>query len=531
MTINALLLAVALTADPSLPTTPDEVWQAAAIDLSTVQPKDRPYIRYVSLWPWPASSQPSLHSALSFWCNSLSWNPKAIIPQQVPGGLWRIDLRNYYWEHKAWESVAKFDPYFLVSQKGHDGKLIRGWIDPTVEAALRYDTGSSKPILRADWFLARTSLDGDKGFFQGFYSQILGLPKTQQELLAILYAEEKLKLPKSEEFNKLFLLTGGSVLRSQVAQHNRGLELLPTLVGPSGSKFIWRSLDVDSDAAASSIVENGNLGGKIKVAGQEFIFSLPNGLHGYYIANAVGKRVAEVPTNIAQHKGHAFDSTVRTGYSCVDCHGPNAGINGFDDVIRRLQVGRKTGVVVISKGYTDKEFQQFLEVYYGSNLANDTAAHRAVYKYVVLQLTDQTPDQNAKNYLRWVEGYLWGRVTLETAVAESGYGEQTETYLKLTSPGALVPLTAGESIARELFEANYSRLLTARIYPWEGKLNVIVAPEPEPFRVPVGAVVLDVPPGYPAGAVRFQHAGQDHLVYRDGRRFTLVRGEWVRSSR
>ena len=465
--MTAIMLTVALAA---MPETPNEVYEAVAVDLATVPAADRLWVRYLSTWPTPGSSRQSLASALGFWANSLSWSPRILPLREVQeGALWRFDLRAWGWSREAWETLASADPYFAVTTASDSGKGVirRGWLDPRVEAAVRKETGSTKAVVRADWFLARTSLDEEKGFFQGFYSTFLGLPKTEGELNKILGAVEEQKLGKSSEFNKLFLLQGGAVLQSQVAQHNRGLELLPTVVGKGGARFLWRSLDTDSDAGASSVLEK--LAGTHTVAGKEFIFSLPNGLHGYYAANGKGEQVRDVPANIAQDKGHAHDAIVYVGFKCVRCHGPNGGINGFDDVIRRIQVARKTGVAVISKGYGDDEFRQKVEAYYAGDLGEDTKLHREVYGRAVKDAAGTDHAENTKNYLGWVEGYLWGRVDRLAALNETGFGDETETYLKLTSPSPLVSLLAGESVSRELFEANWSRLMNAKVWEWEEK--------------------------------------------------------------
>lgn len=464
--MGALLLATVIGA---LPETPADVYEAVAIDLATVPAVDRPWMRYLALWPSPESSQESLESAAGFWLNSISWSPTIRNLRIVgDGGLWRLDLREWGWNREAWETIAKADPYFAVTASDSGkGVIRRGWLDPRVELTVRKETGSTKAVLRADWFVARTSLDGEKGFFQGFYSTFLGLPKTEKELNDILGAKEEQKLGKSSEFNKLFLLQGGAVLQSSVAQHNRGLELLPTVVGKSGARFLWRSLDTDSDAGDASVLEK--LAGTHRVAGKEFIYSLPNGLHGYYATNGNGEQVREVPTNVAQDKGHPHDAIVYVGFKCVRCHGPNGGINGFDDVIRRLRVARKTGVAVIGDRYGDDDFKRRLEAYYGGDLGEDTAQHRTVYGRAVKDAAARDHKENTTNYLGLVEGYLWGRVDLQVASNESGLGDETETYIKLTSPSPLVALLAGESISRELWEANFGRLMTAKIWEWEEK--------------------------------------------------------------
>lgn len=541
----AVILTAASPAAAALPTSPNEVIEAAVIDLSTVPEKDRYWTRYLSLWPWPASESESLQSALSFWLNSLSWAPTPTVPRMTQdGSLWRIDLRTYGWSLAAWEALAKAEPYFAVTVV-KKGEITRGWLDPKTELALRKASNSRMAVARADWFLARTSLDGEKGFRQqGFYSTFLGLPKTEKELFETLHAKESLKLPASTQFNTLFLLRGGASISRQVAQHDRGIEEFPTLVG-SGPRFLWRSLDTDANAKESSVTKN--LAGTIKVAGKEHIYSLPNGLHGYFACNGDGKRVAEVPTNIAQDKGHAFDVTVYLGWKCIRCHTPNGGINGFDDVIRRLMVGKGTGLGILSKDYeSDLNFKLKIDSYYKTDLARDTKEQRESYTEIVRQLTGMTPDECAKNYLRWIEGYLYGKVDRFTAATESGFGEETDAYIKLTSPSDLVPLLDGIKLDRENFEAEFPRLMTAKIHDWEEQHGILhdkngaangqglggrdpagrVLPAGG-VALPAGARLLSLPAGYPAGAVRYAVRGVEFLRYRDGRRWSRSGDDWL----
>jgi hypothetical protein len=371
----------------------------------------------------------------------------------------------------VWENIAAADPYFAVTviDKTKNQTLRRGWLDPKVEEAVRKETISSKAVLRADWFLVRTSLDGQKGFFQGFYSQFLGLPKTEKELDVLLGAKEEQQISASTEFNKIFLLQGGAVLQSIVAQHNRGLELKPTVVGKSGVRFLWRSLDTDSNAENSSVLEK--LAGTHDVAGKEFIFSLPNGLHGYYAADGKGSQVAEVPTNIAQDKTHPRDSIVYVGFKCVRCHQLNGGINGFDDIIRRLRVGKKTGVAVITKSdkKEDLDFKRKIEAYYASDLSIETAQQRKIYREAVREASSGLEvEANYAAYLKIVEGYLYGFVDLESARRETGF-EDVETYIKLTSPSSVTPLLENEVNSRELWEKNFGKVMVTKIWEWEQK--------------------------------------------------------------
>lgn len=454
-----------------LPSDPTSVYDAVIVDLDTVPSADRAYTRWLTSWPALPSRRDSLSSATGFWANSLSWMPQIKGMHATDSGLWRIDLREWGWSKEAWEALAATDHYFAVTV-GYQ----RGWVDPKVEAAVRYATGSSKAVLRADTFLARTSLDGDKkaGFFrEGVYSRFLNLPKTDKELKDVLGAKEKVKVPAVTGYDVfIFLLKGGGTSESGVALHNRVLQVQRTLIGPDETCFIWESLDVDDDTGEGSI--NKQFGGTLKRAGGEQIFSLPNGLHGYFACDAKGNRVAEVPTTIAQGN-HPKEKVVVLGWQCNYCHGPNGGINGFVDEQAPLVLGKKTALAIVSKGHIDKqaelELKQRNEAYHLGDLKEATEKHRKSYAAAVLEANELTPAENSKNYVGWVTDYLYGMVDRETAIRETGFGKDFDYYV--SHAGNVNSLTflneQPGKISRSKFEEDYPRLMQAKTWSWEVK--------------------------------------------------------------
>ena len=55
--------------------------------------------------------------------------------------------------------------------------------------------------------------------------------------------------------------------------------------------------------------------------GGEYIFSLPNGLHGYLITDAAGNRLDGAPTNVVVDPNRIQkDAVVLNGVSCMNCH-------------------------------------------------------------------------------------------------------------------------------------------------------------------------------------------------------------------
>src|SRR4029434_2482307 len=61
------------------------------------------------------------------------------------------------------------------------------------------------------------------------------------------------------------------------------------------------------------------------------IFTLPNGLQGYFIVDKSGRRIDEAPVSIVRDRANTEDPAVRNGRSCIGW--PIQGINGFHDEI------------------------------------------------------------------------------------------------------------------------------------------------------------------------------------------------------
>jgi len=96
----------------------------------------------------------------------------------------------------------------------------------------------------------------------------------------------------------------------------------------SADGFYWKSVDFQSSTARENMFRDPvHLSG----SGGEFIFTLPNGLQGYFLADANGNRLAEAPTSIVTDS-FAEDRIVRNGLACMRCH--DQGMKRFTGVIR-----------------------------------------------------------------------------------------------------------------------------------------------------------------------------------------------------
>lgn len=389
--------------------------QAALSDISTIPHAERQNIRYVSAY----NSDPVVTGrVLSFWSNHLS-NSRRLIPvTQVGNTLFRLDIRNYQWPRDSWESLQKIEPYFR-----------HPWTGEAETQQLWKETNSSGAIFRADWFLFHTSIEP-------FYSKFLGLPGTLAELKTKYRVDET-------GARQLSLQEGGAVLRSIVALNNRRLERLPTLTG-----YWWQSYDFDSSAAADNVVENLL---DVKPDAGEFIWSLPNGMQGYYLANGQGKQVREAPANIAQDTQTPFrNKSVVNARGCVQCH--SAGINQFRDIVREMLGSGNLDV----RSYDYAKAQAVDDFYRGDLTRQQIQDDCDKFQSSVKSLCGVSSDQVAGEFTHLVHEYAEQPVTLAMAAKEIGCTEdQLSAAIKRTYAGTLLVLGNGQGVARDAWEAAF----------------------------------------------------------------------------
>lgn len=467
---------------------PAEVHAAALGDLVTKVPPERQGdVRYVSLHAAPPGKErDSLYQSLLFALNSTSFRSTLALPPRVYGGvLVRLNLVALSWDRASrmariarlaglgvdvatfkpdlWEELIQGEPYFFVTY-ATNGEVSRGWLDPAADDELRKRTYSSKAIVRADWLIPRLMREAADN---GIYSQVLLLPPKESDLYKSFGIDQKLV------DGDPVLRSGGAVLDSVVALHNRELQLIPSLYG-FDEKFVWRTFDFAADATRDKSVID-TLGGKAKHDGREIIGTLPNGLHWYYLVNGAGTQVNVVPQNIAiDQRSGAFekikDRSVTNSYKCVSCHGPASGIQPFEDVIGKAILAPGIGLTTIA--YTKDRVGQIsgeLEDYYLSGLAGKIQRQNASYSARVKATNGLTPGENGAAINEAVEDYVFALVTPEQAAREMGQTiEAARVLWRASGNSHAVLLSGGISIRRAAWEVAYTDIMRANVYQWEG---------------------------------------------------------------
>jgi len=349
--------------------------------------------------------------------------------------LYVIDLEDYLWVANDWNTIAEDYPYqvrYKDSQIVIDGRPVFERYEEEDAQLIRDFTQTDVPYIQADWLLAHASRPPIYYDVLRFSGQTLG----------------QIALSRGVNIQRNindFRVTRAGFLKSGVSSSNRIIEEHP-IPGQGGGSF-WLSYDFAGNAGAQNIFENPL---DFEEDGGEVIFSLPNGLQAYIVANAAGTLLDKAPTNIVVDPGSA-DSAVEAGLSCMNCHNPGGTIPKEDElleasfrsqfisaaereVIARLYPGND---VVASKLEAGKRTYQEALASAGIKATNGTTMHRVV---------DAHEGELSPKMVAAVLG-----VSVERLLAS----------LDTTPVAAFEPLLENGSIAREVLEVGINDLIEA----------------------------------------------------------------------
>ncbi len=221
----------------------------------------------------------------------------------------RFNLVDVGWADSDWEKLASVYPYAVKPELRKYG---------FVSSQL----ATKVPAIRGDWL-------GFSATRPPIYHDLLQLPKTFGEL------QKKLGVDVAGNIKK-FLARRSGFQRSFVSQNNRLIERHTISTG-----HFWTSYDFAGNKGNQSLFEHPTgPGGKdgFNHDGGETVFSLPNGLNGYYLNTADGKRLDKGPTEIVRDIDRK-DLAVTNGISCFGCH--DQGIRLAKDDIRGHVTGNR----------------------------------------------------------------------------------------------------------------------------------------------------------------------------------------------
>jgi mono/diheme cytochrome c family protein len=253
-----------------------------------------------------AEEMESVRQVFTFALNSLSRRGELVeaVTVDPARSIFRFQLSDLGWDEELWDTLTGFYPYCLRS-------------DAAAHEALYDQLRTEAPVVRGDWFLATATKPP-------LYEILTDMPDTVDDLAARLGVDinDNINHPGLAEPDNL---TRVGFRRSGVASHNRMLE---RHLGSQG-QYLWISYDFDSNLGRADLLAN-PLGPAnrdeqgfvhtFEHAGGEVIFTMPNGLQGYMLLDAVGNRIDVAPINIVRDPARR-NGVVENGISCYGCHG------------------------------------------------------------------------------------------------------------------------------------------------------------------------------------------------------------------
>ena len=289
----------------------DDLYARVQRDVRTQDSDDRPFLRYLTLSNRYnagecADALERERQSLTKLVNMLSVRARIEAPVAIDRDrlVYRVDLRDYGWDRElrvdgedfrdAWEAIIAQSPYAVpfVGDQADD---------------VRDDTETDVPVLNADAMLGN------------LYYALIGLD-AEQPLSAFI--SDQLGIDIDQNFDDGSVVRAGTT-RSQISRQDRVIERHPIEVRRG---TFWQSFDFDPNVAGDSIFAN-PFG--FAAGGTEAIFSMPNGMLGFIIADADDNIVAESNLLLDTFQD---DFVARTSVSCSSCHA--GGLNAVVDEVR-----------------------------------------------------------------------------------------------------------------------------------------------------------------------------------------------------
>lgn len=267
--------------------------------------------RYISFAHWVDEKRSTeelkmARSVLNFVLNSVSRRQGLVMPQpiDIDQSIFRIRLSDLGWDQRDWDRVTSLYPYCLQSQQRQHRDLYN-------------KLNTESPFVRGDWFI-------DTAVQPPLYNDLLQLRDSVDDI-----AREDLGVDINND------IADGQIQRisfagSGVSVANRVFERHRARGGNArGGDYFYISYDF-ADSNGENNTHFFPLGPKNRdtrdfphrfqnLAG-EMIWSLPNGLQAYFLADANGGRLDRALVTVVRDPRRPTGE-VTTGISCIaSCH-------------------------------------------------------------------------------------------------------------------------------------------------------------------------------------------------------------------
>jgi hypothetical protein len=499
-------------------------WSKAELtDLASVhaskQPRDvQPYLQYFDAADIPPVDREPARQVLSYALNSLSTNDLITQPQEVPGSegaLFFIDIRllrergddkgvkllrinldrlgdlgsgaapftepyyhalvdSYTEDQEVKEAYQETYKAYETRQDSYGGryyvevtrtrtayrtKTVKGkryqktvlgaHLNRATAGGLSAVTKTLFPIFVVSWFLTNA-------LSEPRYHELLGLDDSEESVRKLAGVDDK-------TVERVGAQLRGAVLWSDVAHHNRILERRPT-PQRKGRGSIHVSFDFKTSVNLQDVLKDVLI--KLSDA-KEIIFTLPNGLQGFFVVDNKDNRLDKADADVALNNRSRFrDRQVRTAFHCMACHLPDRGWIEVDDEVRNLASTPITLFAdAVSKGDKkrgDRVRQQYLDTDYNELIQADQAVVEVAVAAATKSIVGRgmTCPQTAKFLTDTIYQYAYEPVSLQSLAAYLGC-PQDEALAALQIAGndpVFVILRKGGRARRDQVEAGFARL-------------------------------------------------------------------------
>jgi hypothetical protein len=471
--------------DPK-PYSPNDTVLFALADAQATQ--NAKHYRYLSLANVPAEKRARFTQVTNFVVNSLSRRQSMVFCTTVVGSngsVVRLNLSEYRIDPAAWDTLASKgsgpvrvatkedqpEPYYTfnlggtktrkVQRKDKQGNLLYmngdtsqpvydevagglapgTWFDIVGFKALQAATGTDYPILRADWFIANSSLNPG-------YSEMLGI-KTLEDF-------NKLVRYRTEDDD----LSGRAVVADSqlVSLHQRGIEFTPKVNGT-----YWQTYDFFKSSGLNDLLKDPL---KRKRDAGEVFAELPNGLQAFTLVDENNKIIDFADGNIVSDQVSPWkNKLVWNGlFSCTHCHK-----NGAQDVLDEVRPLTAPPRGLVTKN--QKGFDDFVDKY-TKNVEAELANTRSRYALAVATATKGLkPEENTAAFTQIFIDYQQKPLRMSDAASEVGCtpAQLSAILGRIIEPDpAVTTLLAGRPLRRDLWEAAFAQVATA-VYKTETK--------------------------------------------------------------
>jgi mono/diheme cytochrome c family protein len=322
----------------------DTLYENVARDLTRQDVEDRPFMRYISLDNRVGAGvcrDTTLdidRQALTKMINSLSIDPSVYRPEpaNTEQTLFRIDLRQLQWNREivvdgvafpdVWEAIVNANPY-AVPFEGDEADDARA------------DAVTEVPVMFLDSML-------DVSIIGNLYYAIIDVDINQT---IDTFVSDELLIDVAANLEDEELVRAGTT-RSDISEQDRLVE--GHELGVRGG-FYYQSFDFE-DVQNESIFQD-PFG--FNEGGREAIFTLPNNMLAYLIADANGVLVQDSDILVDPQQNNA---RAVTSVSCAYCHA--TGLIPFADEVR--EVVQQTARNLIADGTLNQEQLEQLETVY-----------------------------------------------------------------------------------------------------------------------------------------------------------------------